>query len=98
MPLVFLGQHTTHVAHVAAAVNSRVAVQHLAPLAGERHPDAVVVIDVRRKIDDHEAACACVVALADPGEYVAAGIVGDSDLAMPLRGALDALRRFVSAD
>ena len=62
---------------IAAAVMRGVRIEHLAPFAGERHPDAVVVIDVRREIHDDEAARARVVALADPGEDVAAGVVGD---------------------
>ena len=65
------------VADIAAAVMRGVRIENLAPFAGERHPDAVVVIYIRRKIHDHKAARAGVVALADPGEHVAAGIVGD---------------------
>ena len=62
---------------IAAAVMRGVRIENLAPFAGERHPDAVIVIDVRRKIHDDEAARAGVVALADPGEHVAVGVVGD---------------------
>ena len=32
---------------IAAAVMRGVGIEHLAPLAGERHPDAIVVIDIR---------------------------------------------------
>ena len=61
---------------IAAAVMRGVRIENLAPLAGERHADAVVVIDIRREIHDHEAARARIVAFADPGEHVAVGIVG----------------------
>ena len=61
---------------IAAAIMRGVRIEHLAPFAGERHADAVVVIDVRRKIDDDETARAGIVALADEAEHVAGGIVG----------------------
>src|ERR1041385_5419138 len=51
---------------VAAAVMCGVGVEHLAPCSGKGHPDAVVVIDVRRKIRDDETAGAGGIALAHP--------------------------------
>ena len=65
------------IADIAAAVMRGVRIEDLAPLAGKRHADAVVVIDIRRKIHDHQASRARIVALAHPGEHVAAGVVGD---------------------
>ena len=53
-----------------------VRIENFAPFAGERHPDAIIIIHIRRKIHHHEAPRAGVAALADPAEDVAAGIVG----------------------
>src|SRR5450631_412548 len=64
------------VSDIATAVKRGVRIENLAPLAAEGHTDAVVVIYIRRKIHDHEAARAGIIALADPGEHIATGIIG----------------------
>jgi hypothetical protein len=61
---------------IAAAIMRGVRIENLAPCAGKRHPDAVIVIYIRREIHDYKAAGARIIALAHPGEHVAAGIVG----------------------
>ena len=43
------------VADIAAAIMGGVGIEHLPPLAGEGHADAIVAIDVRREIDDDQA-------------------------------------------
>src|SRR3984893_179155 len=63
------------VSDIATAVKRGV-IENLAPLAAEGHTDAVVVIYIRRKIHDHEATRAGIIALADPGEHIATGIIG----------------------
>src|ERR1700722_14154126 len=42
------------IALTAAAVDGRVAVEALAPAAGARHPDAVVMAQHRSEVADHE--------------------------------------------
>ena len=65
------------VADIAAAVMGGVGVEHLAPVAAEGHADAIVAIDVRREVDDHQAPRVLVDSLAQPGEHVAVGVIGD---------------------
>src|SRR3954451_13887778 len=48
--------HKPCVPCVAAAIVSSVGVQRFAPLAGERHADAVVAPDLGREVDDHDTA------------------------------------------
>src|SRR5262249_56877735 len=68
------------IAEVAAAIDRGVAVEDLPPAAAPRHPDRVVVADLRSEIDDDDAGRALVARLALPGEHAAVGIVGDDPL------------------
>src|SRR5215468_1501190 len=65
------------VSDIAAAIVGRVGIEYLAPLPAERHPDAIIVIDARRKIHDDHATRAFTKSLALPGEHVAMSIVHD---------------------
>src|SRR5262245_62255520 len=65
------------VSDIAAAIMGRVGIERLAPLACERHPDTIVVVNVGREIHGDNAARSFAKSLAQPGEHVAAGIVGD---------------------
>src|SRR5262249_13902780 len=63
--------------NVAAAIMGRVGIERLAPLAAERHRDAIIVIDVRREVYDDHATRALAKSLAQPGEHVVMGIIHD---------------------
>ena len=65
------------VADIAAAIMGGVRIEHFLPLAAERHANAVIAIDVGREIDDHQAPRVLVESLAQPGEHVAVGVIGD---------------------
>src|SRR5215212_1141695 len=68
--------HKPCVPCVAAAIMSSVGVEHFAPLACERHADAVVASDLGREVDDHDAARLGVTALAQPREHAVVGVIG----------------------
>src|SRR4051812_12884929 len=66
--------------HIAATVMRGIGIESLTPFAGERHAHATIIIHVWRKIHDDEASCARIATLADPGEHVVVGIIGDDPL------------------
>src|SRR6185312_15652878 len=65
------------IADIAAAITRGVGIEHFLPPAGKRHPDAVVLMDTWGEVHDHETARVRVKTLAQPGEDVFAGIMGD---------------------
>src|SRR5262249_49873213 len=82
-----LGQQTvlerlnpTVVSDVGAAITRGIGVEHLAPMAEERHPDPIVPVDLRREVDDDETARAAVPALAQPGKNTPIAVIGDQPL------------------
>ncbi|MFK4686340.1 hypothetical protein ABIF39_008097 [Bradyrhizobium diazoefficiens] len=71
------GMNLADVPDIAAAIMGGVRVEHLFPLAGKGHANAIVAIDVGGEVDDHQAARVLVEPLAQPGEHVAIGVVGN---------------------
>ena len=62
---------------IAAAVNRRIRIEHLAPVPGKGHPHAIIAQDLRREIYHDDAAVGRIPALAQPGKGRVGGIVGD---------------------
>ena len=65
------------IAHVAAAIEARIGVGDLAPEAGARHADAIVVARHRRHVADDQDGRVARRALAQEGEHRVGAIVAD---------------------
>src|SRR5215472_13681350 len=65
---------------IAAAVDGRIGVEHLAPAPGKRHLDPVVAVNLRREIHHHQAPLVGLTALAQPGKDATVGVVHDQPL------------------
>src|ERR1700756_458883 len=68
------------IADIGAAIMGGIGIEYFTPFAAKRHPDAVIVINIRREIDDDDAARAGVAALAHPCEHVVIGVFGNDPL------------------
>src|SRR5262245_48714255 len=69
--------HAPAVPHIVATIDSRIGIEHLAPEAGEGHPNAIVAVNLGREVHHHQAAVVHVTPLAQPGKHAAVGIVHD---------------------
>ena len=74
------GFHAAEIAHVAAAVDLRISVQHLLVEARQRDADPVSLVRDRREVGDHDGNLALVLAPPRPGDHAVVGVVGDEPL------------------
>src|SRR5262249_44307252 len=70
----------TPVPGIAAAVHGGIGVEDFAPGTGERNLDAIVAVNLRRKVDHDEAALLRLASFAQPREDAAIGVMHDQPL------------------